>query len=112
MAHVEFDTSYMPVGFAIVAKGHTCRDEKHSRLIQTDWDYPGVAQSMGWSLSDYQPDLPNYVGPDCKHESTDGTVECKECGAKPSEFISAAFDYILNQEGQEFECLDVYLEEE
>lgn len=108
-AHVEFDTNYIPQGFAIVAEGFDCRNDDHSIVVDTDWDYPSVAQSMGWSLSDYQPELPNYVGPDCQHDSTDGTVTCSECGATAGEFISAAFDYILAHECEEFDGLGEYL---
>ena len=29
-------------------------DESQSILIQTDWDFPGVATSFGWSLREVQ----------------------------------------------------------
>ena len=109
MAHVEFDSSYAPCGFLIVPEDGDMYDDETTTLIQSDWDYPGVAQAMGWSIHDYQRDLPNFVG-ECEH-SGDGTVTCDECGATAGEFISAAFDYILAHECEEFEGLDDYLPE-
>lgn len=38
------------------------RDEGNTRLVQTDWDWPGVASSFGWSP--------------CDCGATDGTVDC------------------------------------
>lgn len=104
MAQVNFSHS-APCGFLIESA------DGRSALVQTDWDYPAVAQCMGWSLRDFQPELPNYVGPDCPHEGTDGTVTCEECGATASDFISAAFDHILAHEGEEYPELDEYLGE-
>lgn len=28
------------------------RDEEHTILVQTDWDYPGIARSFGWEGDD------------------------------------------------------------
>ena len=49
-----------------------------SILIQTDWDYPGVASSFG-----YQP---------CECGFTDGTVDCEHKTA--SEMITDASEYL------------------
>jgi hypothetical protein len=37
-------------------------EDGQTKLIQTDWDYPGVASSFGW--------VPCWCG------ETDGTVDC------------------------------------
>ena len=45
-------------------------------LIQTDWDYPGIANALGiWSHP---------------HNCTDGTVTCSECGKSASLMIEEA----------------------
>lgn len=63
--------------------------EENSVLIQTDWDYPGVARTFGWDIRKTQ--LPfDY----CEHPATDGTVKCRECGLTASTFISDAADYL------------------
>ena len=57
-------------------------------LIQTDWDYPGVASTFGWSPC---------------HSETDGTVDCPVCGKTASEMITEAADYLDNHLGDEVE---------
>ena len=37
-------------------------DDGQNRLIQTDWDFPGIASTFGWSP--------------CSCGATDGTVAC------------------------------------
>jgi hypothetical protein len=68
--------------------------ERESYLVQTDWDYPGVAQSFGWSLREVQ-----KPGSDCPHEATDGTVPCKACGLTQTDFISSAYDWLRDNHG-------------
>lgn len=48
-------------------------------LFQTDWEYPSLATAFGW-----QP---------C-HRSTDGTIDCPECGKTASEMIAEATAYL------------------
>ncbi len=55
-------------------------------LIQTDWDYPGIASSFGWE-------------PCCGSGSTDGTVNCPDCGKTASEMIQSAGEYLDNHCG-------------
>ena len=71
-------------------------------LVQTDWDYPFVAQDCGWSLRRVQPGkdgarflrrAPN-CGKGCEHLETDGTIDCPDCGITASEFIAAAGEYL------------------
>ena len=74
-------------------------------LIQTDWDYPGIATSFGWSPQRVQLcthcrrpfDMDDVECPEsddpcsstvCDH-SSDGTVDCK-CGVTASAFIASA----------------------
>lgn len=95
MAYVDFDHS-APCGFLI------CRNTSRSKhlapdvLIQTDWDFPGVASTMGWRA--------------CKCGGTDGTVDCVPCGRTAGEMISEAYDYIREREGKRIPALDAYLE--
>jgi hypothetical protein len=104
MAYAYFDSGYAPTGFLIVPNGGDPYDDATTTLVQTDWDFPGVAQAMGWSLSS----VPSKGKPGCMHDSTDGTVDCP-CGVKAGEFISAAYDYIREHNDEEFPGLDEYL---
>ncbi len=108
MAYAEF-SSYAPCGFLIVPNDGDSRDDSQTTLIQSDWDYPSIAQSMGWSLTDVQGD-PEDVD-HCEHDSTDGSVSCKSCGLSASQFISAAYDYIREHADEPFDGLDAYLPE-
>jgi hypothetical protein len=72
-----------------------CRGE----LIQTDYEFPSLAESLGWSLRRLQKRSNGETvilqrqpasGRGCDHRSTDGTVTCRECGVTASEFITAA----------------------
>lgn len=65
-------------------------NENESILIQTDWDFPSVAQSFGWSIREVQKNNKN-----CDHSSTDGTIDC-DCGITVNEFIEAARIYLSN----------------
>lgn len=66
--------------------------ESRSILVQEDHQAPGVASSFGWCVRE--------VGPDhCDHDGTDGSVDCRECGTKAIEFISAAIEYINDHDG-------------
>jgi hypothetical protein len=72
---------------------------KEGELVQTDWDFPSAAQGLGWSLSRVQKRGGKTVflarkGKGCDHGSTDGTVNCKECGVTASEFINAAREFL------------------
>jgi hypothetical protein len=53
MAFVEFSRR-APTGFLIVPDDGDPEDDDQTALIQTDWDWPGVARSMGWSGEDNQ----------------------------------------------------------
>lgn len=63
-------------------------DTGSTRLIQTDWDYPGVASSFGWSHG---------------HGETDGTIECPVCHKSASEMITEAAEYLDDHIGDEID---------
>ena len=73
-------------------------DEKNSVLVQTDWDYPSLAQTFGWNLKECQWSYDAY--PQCEHAGTDGTVKCSDCGQTPTAFISDAREYLDSNLGK------------
>jgi len=75
-------------------------DSEQSVLVQTDWEYPSVASSFGWSIRESQVINAGYYGQTCDHSSTDGTVVCSECGLTPTVFIREAADYLYSHIGQ------------
>lgn len=97
--------------------GEIVADDGRTLLIQTDWDYPSVASSFGWSLACVQKCDEcggRAVGPNvlhcqecdhasddacCSHRGTDGTIDCPECGCTVGEFISAAAEWLADNDG-------------
>jgi hypothetical protein len=99
--------------------GEIVAEDGRTRLIDTDWDYPGTAQSFGWSLKEVQrckwckkvvtigaTDEEKFVcehcgkkSPVCDHDATDGTVNCKACGTTNTDFITAAGDWLRDNDG-------------
>ncbi len=73
-------------GAYIIRSVNRRKGYRFSQLVQTDWDFPSVANSLGWRGLRKRKE--------CNHSQTDGTVDCPECGAKASEFISAAAVYL------------------
>ena len=63
-------------------------EDGRTELIQSDWDFPSLAQTFGWSLSMVQ--IPKRGREMCFHGSTDGTIKCSECDVGASRFITAA----------------------
>lgn len=45
-------------------------------LVQTDWDFPGLARLFGWVA--------------CECGATDGTSSCRSCDRHPGQMISEA----------------------
>lgn len=77
-------------------------DNGEDRLIQTDWDFPAIASTFGWSISELSaPDKKH--GNRCEHVQTDGTVKCPDCDTTPSEFIQAAREWLDDNDGAEAE---------
>lgn len=68
-------------------------------FVQSDWDYPGLAQSLGWSVTDVAVE----ADPTCEHDGTDGTVRCEGCGADAGVFLSAAYDWLHARDGHTLE---------
>ena len=66
--------------------GETC-------LVQSDWDWPGVASVFGWSVRFRQ------RGRYCDHSGTDGTVDCPGCGMTAAAFIESAGDWLRDHDG-------------
>lgn len=56
-------------------------------LVQTDWEFPGLAESLGAT------DI-TCCG------STDGTVDCAEHGRTASDMIASAYDWLCDNEGE------------
>lgn len=55
-----------------------------TRLIQTEWDIPGIAASFGWVA--------------CPCRQTDGTVDCQHRTA--ADMIAEARQFLEENEGQ------------
>lgn len=96
------DPKYAPCGYLVMRAPFDKYDEKNTILIQSDWDFPGVAQTFGWSLSRRQQPKAKER---CEHSGTDGTVTCPDCGLTPDMFISAAMAF-LDDVDSDFEVED------
>lgn len=94
MAFIHFDSKYAPCGFLIVRDGADpySDDPSDTVLVQSDWDFPGVASAMGL--------IP------CECGATDGTVDCPH--KTTTEMITAAIDFIREHAGETFASLDDY----
>ena len=107
--------------------GEIVSDDGRTLLVQTDWDYPGTAMTFGWSVRnvqkcpkcdevhtgiDYHADQFCCDGCDaeeeqaadmlhdcCDHDETDGTVDCPKCGCTASQFITAAGEWLEENDG-------------
>lgn len=78
---------------------------KEGTLYQTDWDFPALATSLGWSILQVQVDKDGKVvhlkkvrrghpKVNCEHSGTDGTVKCNTCGLTATDFIGAASEWL------------------
>ena len=99
--------------------GEIVAEDGRSVLIQTDWDYPGVANSFGWSIRNVQrckecnraltvdngcklfacDHCDDLIGKCCDHSHTDGTVDCPDCGVTAVAFITAADEWLSDHDG-------------
>ena len=72
-------------------------------LIQTDWEYPGIANTFGWDIRSVQRDYSQLCNkgsvPICDHRGTDGTVDCPDCGITAFEFITVAANWLHKHDG-------------
>lgn len=65
-------------------------------LVESDRDYPGLASTFGWSVTDSR----GASGWDfCPHDGTDGTIDCGTCGRTVSAFINSASDFLAEHVG-------------
>ena len=98
--------------------GKIVAEDRRTILVQTDWDYPSTASTFGWSLKSVQrckwckrvqevsaEDEEKFVcehcgkrSPVCDHEHTDGTVNCPDCGMTATDFITAAGDWLRDND--------------
>ena len=87
--YVTQDQSYAPCCYMIQRPD---MDPSQSILIQTDWDWPGIASALGW------------VPCDCGE--TDGTVDCPHRTA--ADMIQEAGEYIDAHLDEPCEALGEY----
>ena len=75
----------MKIRFRYVGAGAFLLETRNgdSHLVQTDWDYPGLASSFGWTP--------------CDCGTTDGTIDCDHRTA--SEMIAEARAFLEANEG-------------
>jgi hypothetical protein len=123
-------------------------ETKKDLLIQTDWNFPGLASNFGWRISAVQRDddedlklaytillaisefwetgdapihksallfddhdkpIAQFIRQFitsvqcCQHLHSDGTVTCPDCGLTSTDFISAAREWLDDNEGAEAE---------
>jgi hypothetical protein len=64
-------------------------------LIQTDYDFPAVASNFGWRVEGVLGET------ECQHASTDGTIDCADCGMRASSFIEDAATFLDEHIGDE-----------
>jgi hypothetical protein len=76
-------------------------------LPQTDYDFPSVASSFGWSVRNVSRptlDSERFALPiQCLHDGTDGTIDCSGCTATVSDFISSARQWLDEHLGETVE---------
>lgn len=68
----------VPCGYLVHEVG-TKYSEKTTVCFQTDWDFPGLASTFGWAPC---------------HSSTDGTIDCPECGKTAGSMIQEAREWL------------------
>lgn len=71
--------------FGLYGDDGTCHE-----FVQFDWDYAGLATTLGW--------VP------CQCGRTDGTVDCEH--RTVSEMLAEAFDFLAERNGQRFDLSD------
>ncbi len=85
-------------------------DDGRDLLIQTDYDFPGVASTFGWSTAHLRRKPTIDIGqmlPDeiaklnvCDGASfTDGTIDCPTCGKSALSFINEAREWMNANDG-------------
>lgn len=57
-------------------------------IFDVDYDYPGLAQNLGWNMRDVQRNARR--NDPCDHRGTDGSINCPDCGVRAVQFIDSA----------------------
>lgn len=96
-------------------------DDGRDILIQTDWDWPGIASSFGFAIVSKQrcrecghvanvSDCQTWacaecgrISQVCNHRHTDGTVNCSDCTMDASRFIQSARQWLDDNDGAQVE---------
>lgn len=60
--------------------------ECFTRLVQYDYDFPGLASAFGWDKSN--------KGAGCACDETDGTIDCPCCDKTAREYIADAREFL------------------
>lgn len=73
--------------------------------IGPDYNFPSIAQDLGWSTRRVQIRKGKAVhlsriSDGCRHDETDGTIDCKACGIKAIQFITFAGEYLHEKAGE------------
>ena len=124
---IYIDTDQNPPCGRIYAPCRIVAEDGRDIVVDTDWDYPGFADTFGWSVRNVQKcpacgkiindvdyhaekftcedcqsiETGDTVAPCCEHSTTDGTVDCRECGLSAGDFIPAAGRYLEDNDGAE-----------
>ena len=88
------DAVYAPCCFILARRRddgtYDARDEHNTVLVQSDRDWPGIAQAFGWDIRRAQPG----VICESRHSGTDGTIDCPECNYRAEYFIEEAGEWL------------------
>ena len=74
----------VPCGYLLTA------EDGCTEIVTLDWDFPGLASNLGFV-------------PCCGSGSTDGTIDCPDCGKTASEMITAAAEWLDEHDGESFQ---------
>lgn len=55
------DPSYAPCCYIIARAPFNTRDDANTVLVQTDWEYPSVANTFGWTGDPYELDMDDAI---------------------------------------------------
>lgn len=78
---------------------HNCNEVLYPMEVYHEADHVGRCPECLEPVEPYTP---------CRHDNTDGTVDCKSCGLKVTDFLSAAYDWLSDHDGESFELDSEY----
>lgn len=67
-------------------------EDDRTEITTTDLDFPALARDFGWDMTGTVQAEPMTFR--CCHLSTDGSIDCAECGVTASDFIAAARTFL------------------